>query len=93
MRLPACPEADPVKVAALRRVLARTDPFALFRADRLLSWSRFWKFANRVTPPAAGCRPQFPQPRGVTPWRGWVFSDRLSNGTSRHSARTALAAR
>ena len=31
-RVAACPEADPVKVAALQRLRERTDPFALAQA-------------------------------------------------------------
>lgn len=67
-RVRVCPEADPAKVAALARVLARTDPFALaHRVDQHL---------DRV----AALRSRAPQlaPRARTPWRGWTLAARFS---------------
>ena len=59
----ACPEADPVNVAALRRVLARTDPFAL--SERIDAQSeQVWTCANRVTRQPRPSVPKVPQPRG-----------------------------
>jgi hypothetical protein len=58
-RVRACPEADPEKVAALRRVLAQTDPFALSqRIDQQLD--RLYRVA----------RQSGPEPRAV-PTRSW----------------------
>ena len=60
-RVCACPEADPKKVAALRRVLAQTDPFARSqRIDQQLE--RLYR--------AAPTRPR------RSPWHGWTFSRR-----------------
>jgi len=70
-RVCACPEADPEKVAALRRVLAHADPFALSqRIDRHLD--RLYRLASQAGP----------EPRAVptrprrSPWYGWTFSRR-----------------
>lgn len=65
-RVRACPGADPAKVAALERMLARTDPFALAQ--------RIDQHLDRV----ATSRRRAPQltPRARTPWRGWTFSPR-----------------
>jgi len=89
-RVLACSEADPVKVAALTRVLARTDPFALSqRIDAQLE--QVWQLAHRVTRQPRASRPRLPQPRGVTPWRDWIFSDRLKrqHQAQRHTASAA----
>ena len=52
-RVCACPEADPEKVAALRRVLAQTDPFALSqRLDQQLD-RRYRGRTSRAPGPAA----------------------------------------
>lgn len=60
-RVCACPEADQKKVAALRRVLAQTDPFARSqRIDQQLE--RLYR--------AAPTRPR------RSPWHGWTFSRR-----------------
>ena len=70
-RVCACPEADPEKVAALRRVLAHTDPFALSqRIDRHLD--RLYRLAGRAGPEprAVPTRPRH------SPWYGWTFSPR-----------------
>ena len=65
-RVRACPEADPEKMAALQRLLARTDPFALAQ--------RIEQHLDRV----ATLRSRAPQPvpRARSPWRGWTFSPR-----------------
>ena len=70
-RVCACPAADPEKVAALRRVLAQPDPFALSqRIDRHLD--RLYRLAGQAGP----------EPRAVptrprrSPWYGWTFSHR-----------------
>jgi hypothetical protein len=91
-RVLACAEADPVKVAALRRMLARTDPFALSqRVDAQLE--QVWQLAHRVTRQPRATRPKVAhQPRAVTPWRDWIFSDRLKQ-QHRAQRRTASAAR
>lgn len=72
-RVGACPEADPEKVAALRRVRAHTDPFALSqRIDQQLD--RWYRVA----------RQSGPEPRAVptrsrrSPGYGWTFSRRAS---------------
>jgi hypothetical protein len=90
-RVLACAEADPVKVAALRRMLARTDPFALSqRIDAQLE--QVWQLAHRVTRQPRATRPKVAQPRAVTPWRDWIFSDRLKQ-QHRAQRRTASSAR
>lgn len=72
-RVQACPEADPQHVAALERVVATTDPFALSqRIDRHLE--RLWVLATRATRTPREAAPRPPQPRATTPWRGWTFS-------------------
>ena len=84
-------EADPVKVDVLRRVLARTDPFALSqRIDTQLE--HLWQLAHRVTRRPRATLPKVAQPRAVTPWRDWIFSDRLKQ-QHRAQRRTAPAAR
>ncbi|MGQ0696398.1 MAG: integrase [Nitrospiraceae bacterium] len=90
-RVLACAEADRLKVAALRRVLARTDPFALSqRIDTQLE--QVWQLAHRVTRQPRATKAKVAQPRAVTPWRDWIFSDRLKQ---QHLAqrRTASVAR
>ena len=91
-RVLACAEADPIKVAALKRVLARTDPFALsHRVDAQLE--QVWQLAHRVTRQPRATRPKVVhQPRAVTPWRDWIFSDRLKH-QHRTQGHTASAAR
>jgi hypothetical protein len=75
-RVKACAEADPQTVAALERILATTDPFALSqRIDRHLA--RLWALATRTTRTPRETVPRPPQPRGKTPWRGWTFSRRV----------------
>lgn len=75
-RLLASSEADPAKVAALTRLLARTDPFALSaRIDAQLE--QVWALANRVTRQPRATAPKIPQPRRVTPWRSWTFSPKV----------------
>jgi hypothetical protein len=69
-RVGACPQADPAKVAALRRVLVRTDPFALAQ--------RIAQHLDRVA--ALRSRGPQPAPRTRTPWRGWTFSPRAPQG-------------
>lgn len=60
---------DAAKVAALQRLVARTDPFALSaRIDAQLE--QVWAFANRGTRQPRATAPKIRQPRGVTPWRG-----------------------
>ncbi|MGH7231044.1 MAG: hypothetical protein ACREJU_06755 [Nitrospiraceae bacterium] len=59
----ACPETDPVKVAARQRSRATTDPFALAQRiehhlDRVATWRS---------------RDPQPVPRARSPWRGWTF--------------------
>lgn len=75
-RVCACPDADPDKVAALRRLLARTDPFALSqRIDQHLQ--RLYSLAHR---PGGQPREAPPLPRRQTarsPWHGWTFSPRV----------------
>jgi len=62
-RVRACPAAEPQKVTAIERLLARTDPFALSqRIDAHLE--RLGQLATRA--------PRLP--RATTPWRGWTFS-------------------
>lgn len=74
-RVRACPEADQPKVAALERVLATTDPFALSRRiDQHLE--RLWALATRATRTPREAAPRPPQPRRQTPWHGWTFSPR-----------------
>ena len=75
-RVRACPEADSRKVAALERVRATTDPFALSqRIDRHLE--QLWTLATRATRTPREVAPRPPQPRATTPWRGWTFSPRV----------------
>ena len=70
-RVCACPEADPEKVAALRRALAHTDPFALSqRIDQPLEW--LYRVA-RQSGPAPRAVPTRPR---RSPWYGWTFSRR-----------------
>jgi hypothetical protein len=72
-RVCTCPEADPKKVVALRRVLAQTDPFALSqRIDQQLE--RLYRVARRsgLEPRAVPTRPR------RSPWHGWTFSRRIS---------------
>lgn len=85
-------ETDPVKVAVLRRMLARTDPFALSqRVDAQLE--QVWQLAHSVTRQPRATRPKVAhQPRAVTPWRDWIFSDRLKQ-QHRAQRRMASAAR
>jgi len=65
-RVRACPAAEPQKVTALERLLARTDPFALSqRIDAHLE--RLGQLATRA--------PRLP--RATTPWHGWTFSPRI----------------
>ena len=91
-RVLVCAEADPVTVAALKRLLARTDPFALSqRIDAQLE--QVWQLAHRVSRQPRATMPKVAhQPRALTPWRDWIFSDRLKQ---QHQAqrRTASAVR
>jgi hypothetical protein len=88
-RLVACPEADPPRVAALRRLLARTDPFILSaRIDAQLE--QVWAFANRVTRQPRATAPKIPQPRGVTPWRGWTFSAKMKRDRQEQRRHVAI---
>jgi hypothetical protein len=89
-RLLACPEADPLKVATLRRVLARTDPFAL-SAQIDAQLEQVWACANRVTRQPRAAVPKVSQRRGVTPWRGWTFSAKLQKATQTQHRATAGA--
>lgn len=81
-RVGACPEADPSKVAALKQLRARTDPFALAaRIDRHLE--REWSLAARATRTPGERAPRPPLPQGTTsPWRGWTFSKRAISAHS-----------
>ncbi len=75
-RVLASPEADPATVAALQRVVARTDPFALSqRIDQQLA--RVWALAHRGSQPPRAPVPHPPQPRHGLAWRGWTFSPTL----------------
>jgi hypothetical protein len=77
-RVRACSEADPRKVAALQRVLATTDPFALSqRIDQHLE--QLGQLANRATRTPRETAPRPPQPRATTPWRRWTFSPRAQH--------------
>jgi hypothetical protein len=77
-RVRDCPEADSRKVAALQRVLATTDPFALSqRIDQHLE--RLGQLANRATRTPRETAPRPPQPRATTPWHGWTFSLRVQH--------------
>lgn len=88
-RVLACAEADPIKVAALQRLLARTDPFALSaRIDAQLE--RLWALANRGMREPRATVPKAPQPRGATPWRGWTFSAKV-NGSTRKRGTSLVA--
>ncbi|MGH7753239.1 MAG: hypothetical protein ACREN5_10505, partial [Gemmatimonadales bacterium] len=75
-RVCACPEADPRKRAALRRVLQTTDPFALsVRLDQQLE--RLSRLAHRPSPQPREARP-LPRRRPTrSPWHGWTFSPRI----------------
>jgi len=75
-RVCACLEADPRKLAALRRVLQTTDPFALsVRLDQQLE--RLFRLAHRPSPQPREARPR-PQRRTTrSPWHGWTFSPRV----------------
>jgi hypothetical protein len=75
-RVCACPDADPSKVAALRQLLARTDPFALSRRidqhlQRLYSLAHRPGGQPRAVPPLQG------RPQARSPWHGWTFSPRI----------------
>jgi hypothetical protein len=75
-RVLASAEADPVKVAAVERLMARTDPFVLSaRIDAQLE--QLWALANRATRQPRATAPKIPQPRTVTPWRRWTFSAKV----------------
>jgi hypothetical protein len=75
-RLLASGAGDSAKGAALQRLVARTDPFVLSaRIDAQLE--QVWACANRVTRQPRATAPNIPQPRGVTPWRGWTFSAKV----------------
>jgi hypothetical protein len=65
-RVRACPDVDPGKVAALQRLMTRTDPFALAQ--------RIAQHLDRV----ATLRSRAPQaaPQLGARWRGWTFSPR-----------------
>jgi hypothetical protein len=89
-RVLACPEADPAKVAALRRLAARTDPFVLSaRIDVALE--RVWALATRVTRQLRATVPKIPQPRRPTPWRSWTFSARLEEEKQAQRRAAAVA--
>lgn len=67
---------DPAKVAAVHRLLARTDPFILSaRIDAQLE--QLWALANRATRQPRATVPTIPQPRTGTPWRRWIFSAKV----------------
>ncbi len=88
-RVLVCAEADPVKVAGLRRVLARTDPFALSaRIDAQLE--RLWALANRVTREPRATAPTGAQPRGSTPWRRWTFSGKVKRAQQEQRRHVAV---
>jgi hypothetical protein len=71
-RVCTCPEADSTKVAALRRVLAQADPFALSqRIDQQLE--RLYRMARRSGPELRAA-PTLPR---HSPWHGWTFSRRV----------------
>lgn len=65
-RVCACPQADPAKVAVLRQVLRRTDPFVL--AQRIAQQLERVATLRSRAPQAAS--------RLGTRWRGWTFSPR-----------------
>ncbi len=89
-RVLASAEADPAAVAALRRLMARTDPFALSaRIDAQLE--QVWACANRVTRQPRATAPRMPQPRGVTPWRGWTFSAKVKQDRQQQQRSSASA--
>ena len=67
-RVRACAAGDAATVAALARVLTRTDPFALAQ--------RIARQLERVA--ALRSRAPQPAPRARTPWRGWTFSPRAA---------------
>jgi hypothetical protein len=81
-RVQASPDADPVKVAALARVFATTDPFALAQ--------RIDQHLERL----AGLRSRAPQPRpqARTPWRGWTFRPRAQAFRERGAAKSTHTA-
>lgn len=88
-RVLASPEADAAKVTDLQRLLARTDPFVLSaRIDAQLE--QLWALARRARPPRASV-PTKPQPRAVTPWRGWTFSPKVKQ--DRQEQRQQIAVR
>ena len=75
-RMVACPEVDPTRMAALTRLLARTDPFVLSaRIDAQIE--QVWALATRATRQPRAMAPKIPQPRSVTPWRSWTFSSKV----------------
>jgi hypothetical protein len=75
-RVRACPEADPRKLAALRRVLQTTDPFVLsVRLDQ--QRAQLSRLAHRPSPQPREPRP-LPRRRTTrSPWPGWTFSPRI----------------
>jgi Integrase core domain. len=89
-RVKVCPEAEPTRVAALTRQLARTDPFALSaRIDAQLE--QVWACANRGTRQPRATAPKIPQPRGVTPWRGWTVSSKVKRDRQEQRRHVAVA--
>jgi len=75
-RLAASGAGDPVKMAALQRLVVQTDPFVLSaRIDTQLE--QVWALANRTSRQPRATAPKIPSPRGVTPWRGWTFSAKV----------------
>ncbi len=50
-----------------------------------------WACANRVTRQPRATAPRMPQPRGVTPWRGWTFSAKVKQ--DRQQQRASASAR
>ena len=92
-RVCACPEADPKKVAALRRMRAQTDPFARTqRIDQQLKQRA--RVARRSGPEP---RAALPCPRR-SPWHGWTCSRRAprplqasAQPTVKNPARAQLA--
>ncbi len=86
-RLLASAAMDAAKRAALQRVIARTDPFTpSARIDAQLE--QVWALATRGSRQPRATAPQRPQPRGVMPWRGWVFSAQVKQ--ARHQQRRSL---
>lgn len=72
-RVRACPGVDPGKVAALQRLMTRTDPFALAQ--------RIAQHLDRVA--VLRSRAPQPVPRARTPWRDWTFSPRAPHAQAR----------